>query len=320
MYPPYLITTKILRQIASISEKIGQINARLLDKPSPKLRKENRIKTIYSTLQIEGNKLTEEQITAIIDNQRIIGPKTDILEVKNAIELYKKLDSFNPFSVNSFLNAHKILMKDLVNDNGRYRKQGVGVISGDQIRNLAPPSENVPYLMKDLFAFLKKSDELVLIKSCVFHYEMEFIHPFTDGNGRMGRLWQILILMKEYPVFEFIPFENLIHKNQAKYYDALSLSDKTGNSTHFIEYMLGVVDDSLVNLLDIRNRVMSSEDRLKYFFEKVKNPFSRKDYMSLFPDISTATASRDLKLGIQLGYLNKIGDKATAIYQKKIIT
>jgi Fic family protein len=315
MNPPYLITPEILKLIASISEKLGQINAKFLDKPSPKLRKENRIKTIHSSLSIEGNTLTEEQITALIENKRIIGPEKDVNEVLNAISVYNQLDSFDPKSSKSFLKAHEILMKGLVPENGKYRKKGVGIMAGDRIAHMAPSAENVPHLMNDLFGYLKVSKEISLIKSCVFHYEMEFIHPFIDGNGRMGRLWQTLILMKEYPVFEFIPFENIIHKTQRNYYHALSQSDKSGNSTPFIEYMLNVIDDSLHNVLDFKSRILNTEDRLTYFSELNQTEFSRKDYMNVFKEISSATASRDLKKGVELGLFDKEGDKTKTIYR-----
>jgi Fic family protein len=315
MSPPYQITPEILKLIASISEKIGQINAKFLDKPSPKLRKENRIKTIHSSLSIEGNTLTEEQITALIENKRIIGPEKEVNEVLNAIAVYNQLKTFDPISSKSFLKAHENLMKGLVADNGKYRNKGVGIMACDRIAHMAPPADNVSYLMNDLFDYLKKSKEISLIKSCVFHYEMEFIHPFIDGNGRMGRLWQTLILMKEYPVFEFIPFENIIHKTQSEYYHALSQSDKSGSSTPFIEYMLKVVNDSLYTMLDFKSRVMSTEDRLTYFIEICESEFSRKDYMSVFKEISSATASRDLKQGAEQGWFEKEGDKTKTIYR-----
>ncbi len=216
MNPPYEITPDILRAITSISEKIGEINATYLNKPLPKLRKQNRIKTIHSTLKIEGNSLTEEQITALLEKKRVIGPKKDILEVLNAIEIYENLDKYNPNKEESFLRAHRDLLKNLMEDAGKYRKQSVGIVKGSKIEHVAPPFGNVPYLMKDLFKYLKSSEEIELIKSCVFHYEIEFIHPFLDGNGRMGRLWQTLILMKKYPIFEFLPFETMIGNDQEK--------------------------------------------------------------------------------------------------------
>lgn len=316
MNPPYQVTPEILQLITSVSEKIGQINATFLDKPSPKLRKENRIKTIHSSLSIEGNTLTVEQITALIENKRVIGPEKDVNEVLNAIRVYNQLHTFDPHSSQSFLKAHEILMQGLVVDSGKFRKKGVGIVAGDKLAHMAPPAENVPHLMNDLFRYLKTSNEIALIKSCVFHYEMEFIHPFIDGNGRMGRLWHTLILMKEYPVFAFIPFENIIHKTQPEYYKALSQSDKSGNSTPFIVYMLQVINDALSTMLDFNSRIMHSEDRLNYFSEIVEYEFSRKDYMRVFKNISPATASRDLKLGIELGLFEKDGDKTTTIYKK----
>lgn len=308
MKPPYDITPKILKLISSISEKIGEVNANYLTKQSPQLRKQNRIKTIHSSLKIEGNTLTEEQISALIENKRVIGPEKDVLEVLNAIKVYEKLDSYKFSSDKSFLKAHLELMNGLIESAGKYRKQSVGIVKGTIVEHIAPPFENVPHLMKDLFEYLKDSDELTLIKSCVFHYEMEFIHPFLDGNGRMGRLWQTLILMAEYPVFEFLPFETLISKTQDEYYKSLALSDKSGKSTYFIEYMLGVIEKSLENLLNYNNRVLKDIDRLAYFLKLGIKEFNRKDYMNIFKDISSATASRDLKKGIEMNMFESVGN------------
>ena len=316
--PPYEITPKILKLISKISEKIGAINANFLDKPSPKLRKQHRIKTIHSSLKIEGNTLTESQITALIENRRVVGPKKDVIEVLNAIKIYNNLKDYNLKSEKSFLKAHKTLMNGLIENEGKYRKQGVGIVKGSKVEHIAPPFENVPYLMKNLFEYLKKSDEIALIKSCVFHYEMEFIHPFIDGNGRMGRLWQTLILMDTYPVFEFLPFETIISKDQKQYYKALTLSDKEGKSTKFIEYMLHVIDVSISNLLNFNNRTLTEKDRLDYFVLLNKAIFTRKDYMGVFKGISSATASRDLKKGIELKLFEKEGEKNKTIY--KLIT
>lgn len=308
MKPPYDITPKILKLISSISEKIGEVNANYLSKQSPQLRKQNRIKTIYSSLQIEGNTLTEEQITALIENKRVIGPEKDVLEVLNAIKVYEKLDEYKFSSDKSFLKAHLQLMNGLIESAGKYRKQGVGIVKGTKVEHIAPPYENVPHLMKNLFEYLKDSDELTLIKSCVFHYEMEFIHPFLDGNGKMGRLWQTLILMTEYPVFEFLPFETLINKTQDEYYKSLAISDKLGKSTYFIEYMLGVIEKSLESLLNYNNRVLKDIDRLEYFLNLGIKEFNRKDYMNIFKDLSSATASRDLKKGIELNMFESVGN------------
>jgi len=314
MKPPYDITPKILKLISSISEKIGEVNANYLSRQSPQLRKQNRIKTIHSSLQIEGNTLTEEQITALIENKRVVGPQKDILEVLNAIKVYEKLDKYDFLSEKSFLKAHQVLMTGLISDAGKYRKQGVGIVKGTKLEHVAPPYKNVPYLMKDLFKYLKDSDELTLIRSCVFHYEMEFIHPFLDGNGRMGRLWQTLILMSEYPIFEFLPFETLISKTQKEYYKSLAMSDKLGKSTSFIEYMLRVIDQSLESILTYNNRILKDTDRLEHFISLGIQSFTRKDYMNVFKNLSSATASRDLKKGVELNMFKSIGNKNKTEY------
>ena len=308
MKPPYDITPRVLKLISSISEKIGEVNATYLSKQSPQLRKQNRIKTIQSSLQIEGNTLTTEQITALIENKRVVGPKKDITEVQNAIQVYDELNSYKPHSEKAFLKAHAALMKGLLDPVGKYRNQSVGIVKGEKLEHVAPPFQNVPYLMKDLFAYLKDSDELTLIKSCVFHYEMEFIHPFLDGNGRMGRLWQTVILLQDFPVFEYLPFEKLISETQNEYYQSLSESDKLGKSTPFIEYMLGVIDKSLAELLNYSQRNLKDTDRLAYFLGQGFTEFNRKDYMRVFKDISTATASRDLKKGLELNLFESSGE------------
>ena len=316
--PPYKINSKILKSVSTISEKIGEIKAHYLNRPDPKLRKKNKVKTIHSSLKIEGNTLSEEQITDIIEDKRVLGKRRDILEVKNAIKVYDKLNTFKPLSVESFLSAHKIMMSGLFDNPGNFRKQGVGIFDGSEVTHLAPPAKNVNSLMKNLFNYLEQSDDLEIIKSCVFHYEVEFIHPFIDGNGRMGRLWQTIILMKEYPVFEYIPFETLISETQEDYYEALAESDEKGDSTSFIEYMLKVIEDSLDELLEYDNKTMTDVDRLKYFISLEKDEFSRKDYMKVFKNISSSTASRDLRKGVKLNMLKKTGSKNKTTY--KIIT
>jgi len=313
--PPYELTASILKSVTSISEKLGEINARHLTRQSPTLRKQNQIKTIHASLQIEGNTLTEAQITALIENKPVIGPQKDIREVVNAIAVYEQLASFNFTSEQHFLAAHKALMQGLIERPGSYRSQGVGIVTGSQVKHVAPPATNVPYLMKELFAYLKDKNELTLIKSCVFHYEMEFIHPFLDGNGRMGRLWQTVILRHDYPVFEFLPFESLISRNQADYYQALAQSDKEGKSTSFIEYMLRIIDKSLAALLLQATKRLTDAERIKLFLSGAATKFTRQDYLRKFPELSPATASRDLKKAVDNGLLEKTGDKKTTLYR-----
>ena len=318
MKPPYKITGKILKIVASISEKIGEVNSAHLSKPPTELRKKNRIKTIHSSLEIEGNTLTIEQVTAIVENKRVIGPKKDILEVKNAIAVYDYLNKLNPFDFESFCDAHGILMHGLVESAGKLRSKSVGIVKGSEVAHIAPPSEMLKPLMNDLFDYLKNDDDLILIKSCVFHYEMEFIHPFIDGNGRMGRLWQTLILRDSYPVFEYLPIETLIKERQEQYYESLGKSDDTGESTVFIEFMLEIILESLEGLLNIQNVSLTNIDRINLFKSIVKEDFfTRKDYLKNFREISSATASRDLKFAVENGLIEKIGEKNTTRYRYK---
>ena len=307
MKPPYDLSPDIIALINVISEQLGEIKAYNLSHQSVQLRKENQIKTIHSSLQIEGNILSEEQITHILENKKVIGPEKDIKEVQNAIRVYENLKAFDCYSSTSFLAAHEILMKDLVEFPGKYRTKSVGIVKGNEVQHLAPPSENVPHLMNDLFNYLQKDEDIILLKSCVFHYEMEFIHPFMDGNGRMGRLWQTLILMQKYPVFQYIPFETLIRDSQKEYYKALAESDNSGKSTIFIRYMLTIIHQSLTNLLQTNQQILSDEDRLKHFIELGNNHFSRKDYMLVFKTISSATASRDLRKGVEMKLIRSEG-------------
>ena len=315
MKPPYKITSAILKLIASISEKIGAVNAIHLNRPPTELRKKNWIKTIQSTLEIEGNTMTIAQITAIIENKKVIGPEKDILEVKNAIAVYDYMDQLNPFNFDSFCEAHGILMNGLIESAGKLRNKSVGIVKGAEVAHLAPPFEMLKSLMNDLFDYLNNDQDLILLKSCVFQYEMEFIHPFIDGNGRMGRLWQTLILKSSYPVFEYLPIETLIKKRQKQYYESLGKSDDLGESTVFIEFMLGIIQESLEELLNTQNVSLSNIDRMNLFETIVKKDyFTRKEYMKNFREISSATASRDLKFAVENDLITKIGDKNTARY------
>lgn len=318
MKPPYTITEKSLSLVISISEKIGAINAAHLQKPSPELRKKNRIRTIHFSLAIEGNTLTLEQISALLENKLVIGPEKDIIEVRNAIKAYGQLNKFNPFSLDSFCKAHGILLKSLIANPGKLRTTGVGIVKGEKLSHLAPPAAQVKPLLNQLFAYLKKDRDPLLIRSCVFHYEVEFIHPFTDGNGRIGRLWQAAILLGQYPVFEFLPVETIIKAKQQDYYNALSASDKLGNSTKFVEFMLTIIDETLEELLASQNVSLNAADRINLIGDYFKNEeFTRQDYLLRFRGISSATASRDLRLATEKGILKKTGDKRTTKYVLK---
>ena len=318
MKPPYLITSEMLRLTSSISEKIGEIKSAKLIKPPTELRKRNRIKSIQSSLEIEGNTLTIEQITDLINNKRVLAPQKDIIEVKNAIELYSKLNEFNAYELDSLYRAHGILMNTLIENAGQFRRTAVGIIIGNNITHVAPPGDIVYPLMKDLFDYLKNDNDILLIKSCVFHYEFEFIHPFIDGNGRMGRLWQTVILKDYSPVFEYLPIESLIKERQQDYYDVLGKSDNQGNSTGFIEFMLEIINIALEDLLKTQNHTVTGTDRINIFKNSIGNElFTRQDYLRHNKEISTATASRDLKEAVDNDIIEKTGEKRLTKYRYK---
>jgi Fic family protein len=316
--PPLTISNKIVDLCIRISNLLGYTKGLNLPEPKPKLRKENQIKTIQATLAIEGNSFSVDQVTAIIEGERVRGKESEILEVKNTIAVYEKRHQWIPTQKTSMLKAHRLLMRHLIDNPGEWRSSGVGIIKGHQISHMAPPADRVPFLMDDLFAYLTKDKEThVFIKACVFHYEFLFIHPFIDGNGRMARLWQQLILINHNSVFRFVSIESLIREHQKEYYRVLEKSDKSGESTVFVEFLLGLILselDSLVQKLDRKRR--TSEDRIKQAVEHFgKQLFSRKEYLNYFEALSSATASRDLKKAVDLGILLKHGDKATSRYR-----
>jgi len=239
--PPFTITPLILRLIADISEAVGRISAQADGALDLRLHRLNRIRTIQGTLAIEGNTLSEEQITALLGGKQVIALPREIQEAKNAIAVYDRLEQLNPENEKDLLKAHGILMAGLIDDAGRYRQKGVGIIDGKEVLHMAPPTGRVPHLMGDLFQWLQTTDYHPLVVSSVFHYEFEFIHPFADGNGRMGRLWQTLILSRWNPLFLRIPVESIVYTHQQEYYDALQNSTRQGIVTPFLEFMLSMI-------------------------------------------------------------------------------
>jgi len=316
---PCQFTSEIVNRLAAIAESIGQLEGVNLIQPSPQLRRKNRIRTIQASLAIEGNTLTRDQITALLDKKRVIGPPQDILEVQNAITAYQRLAEFKALSMDSLLEAHGIMMKGLVAHPGLLRQGPIGVIRENNIFPEAPPWEKVEPMMQTLFDYLDKSDDHPLVKSSRFHFQLEHIHPFMDGNGRIGRLWQTRLLMLYHPVFEFLPVEHLIREQQPEYYRALAKGDDTGDCTVFVAFILAQIEKSLKQLIEeTRSVTFTSENRLGIARNAFgKKTFSRKDYQNLLKTISTATASRDLHQGVKTGLLRRTGDKRTAVYQFK---
>lgn len=243
--PPYTITARILNLVASICEVIGRLTAVKDQAKVLRLRRINRIRSIQGSLAIEGNTLSEAQITAIIQGKRVIAPMREVQEVKNAIQAYDRFAIWKPEVEKDLLEAHQLLMSGLIDDAGAYRQGGVGVMSGSEVIHMAPPADRVPYLMTNLLEWLKFSDEHPLITSSVFHYEFEFIHPFADGNGRLGRLWQSLILAQWNPLFAEIAVESLIYERQSDYYRAIQESTRQSDSEPFIAFILQAILDTI---------------------------------------------------------------------------
>ena len=248
--PPFRMTEEITNLIVEIGQYVGSITTYESMHRNPVLRRENRIKSIYSSLAIEQNTLSLDQVSDVINGKRVLGPPEDIREVKNAYEAYERVSELDPYSVKNLLYAHKLMTEGLVKEAGRFRSGNVDVYAGDRLIHAGTPARYVPDLILQLMTWLKESKYHPLVKSCIFHYEFEFIHPFADGNGRTGRLWQSLILRKWNELFAWLPVETLVHENQEEYYHVLQKADNAGDSTEFVEFMLGMIRNALKELRD----------------------------------------------------------------------
>ncbi len=255
--PPFHMTDKIMNLVAEISEQIGRITVLSHGNLNPHLRRENRIRTIHSSLAIEHNSLSLEQMTAILDGKRILGNPNEIREVQNAYETYEMMLALDPFSVKDLLTAHGHMMNGLIPENGKFRSGGVGVFDGEVLVHMAPPAQFVPSQIQDLLIWYQSAETHPLIKSSIFHYEFEFIHPFADGNGRMGRMWHSLLLGKWNELFYWLPVEELVRERQPEYYDALGKSDKDADSCAFVELMLEIILDTLKKTSVVGNSDLS---------------------------------------------------------------
>ncbi len=280
--PPYEITDEMLNLVTQIMENLGKLNSVNEFEKLPRLRRVNRIKTIQSSLAIENNTLSIEQVTDVIDGKRIIGPKEDIIAVQNANLAYKEIKNINPYEINDLLRIHGIMMKGLVEEAGQIRTGQVGVFNEQgKVIHLAPPAEFVPSQLEQLFNWLKTSSANMLIKSSVFHYEFEFIHPFRDGNGRMGRLWQTALLSSWKPIFAWIPIESIIKDNQEEYYNAITLSTSQAKSNIFILFMLNVINKAVQDILnDTKNHYNHISSQLTALLGVIESyPQSAKELM-----------------------------------------
>ena len=299
--PPFEITNSILEKIAEIAELVGHVNATAGLSTNPTLRRTNRIRSIYSSLAIEQNTLSLEQVTAVLNGKRVIAPPKDIAEVKNAYEIYEMMDSLNPYSVDDLLNAHAVMTRGLVEESGCFRSGPVGVVDKQgNILHFGTLPDYVPGLVNELLNWTRECDYHMLIKSCVFHYELELIHPFADGNGRIGRLWHTLLLTQWKPMFSWLPVESIIHDRQEEYYNAINQSNYDGESTVFIEFMLSAIKASLMDAINTINAMSDGtmdKDTLRWMQIKKfleSHEFIMNADVRVICNVSAATANRIL--------------------------
>ena len=324
--PPFKITNDILNLVYEIGELVGKISAEKEFEKNLTLRKENRIKTIYSSLAIEQNTLTLEQVTDVINGKRVLAPLKDIKEVQNAYEIYERLEELDENSMKDLLLAHKIMTSELIKESGRFRSKNAGVYQGEKLIHMGTLPEYIPELINNLFLWLKNSKEHPLIKAAVFHYEFEFIHPFQDGNGRIGRLWHSLILSKWKKFFAWLPIESLVQKYQKEYYIVINNSNKDGESTEFILFMLEIIKETLIELVEtqkmtdkvIDKMTDKNKERVKLLMKYLgqNDSISNKEAQSLL-GISEATARRFLNSLVKENLLVAVGEYKARKYIKK---
>lgn len=318
--PPFQITNKIIDDVAEISELVGRLSAHDHLSSNPNLRRTNRIRTIHSSLAIEQNTLSLEQVTAVLNGKHVLAPPKDIAEVKNAYEIYERLDELDPYSVDDLLTAHGIMTRGLVEESGMFRTRPVGVDQEGHVLHFGTLPQYVPDLVIELLEWTKDSDLHMLIRSCVFHYELELIHPFADGNGRVGRLWHTLLLSKWNSVFAWLPVESIIHDHQQEYYDTINASNNAGESTAFIEFMLSAIKASLIDAIHASD-AMSNEktDKKTLRWQKIEQFLQTHEYVMNADvrelcGVSAATANRILTGLVDDNKLNKGQEKGHWAY------
>ena len=299
--PPFEITNQIIDYVVEIAELVGRLTAASPLSTSPTLRRTNRIRTIHGSLAIEQNSLSLEQVTAILNGKHVLAPPKDIAEVKNAYEIYERLDELDPYSVDDLLTAHGIMTRGLVDESGVFRTRPVGVVDSEgHVLHFGTLPQYVPDLVMELLDWVKTSEVHMLIRSCVFHYELELIHPFADGNGRVGRLWHTLLLSKWNPAFAWLPVESIIHDRQQEYYAAINASNDAGESTVFIEFMLSAIKASLMDVISASDETSDGKmDKATLRWKKIEEHLKTHDYIMnadvrVLCGVSAATANRIL--------------------------
>ena len=310
--PPFEITNQMIDQVAEIAELVGKISATFSLSINPTLRRSNRIRTIHGSLAIEQNTLSLEQVTAVLNGKHVLAPPKDIAEVKNAYEIYERLHKLDPYSVDDLLTAHNIMTRGLVEESGMFRTRPVGVVDREgHILHFGTLPQYVPNLVMELLDWAKNSKVHTLIRSCVFHYEFELIHPFADGNGRVGRLWHTLLLSKWNSAFAWLPVESIIHDRQQEYYEAINTSNGAGESTVFIEFMLSAIKASLIDAVNTNDEMSDGKiDKVTLRWHKIQEYLKTHDYIMNADvrelcGVSAATANRILASFVAEGNLIK---------------
>ena len=321
---PFQLNTEILNLVAEICELTGQLSTQSKLNNSPQLRRSNRIKTIYSSLAIEQNTLTLDQVTAVISGKRVLAPPKDIAEVQNAYEIYDRLDTLNPYSVDDLLLAHEVMTRGLVDESGSFRSGSVGVVDNrGNILHVGTLPAYVPGLVCELLDWVRNDPHHILIKSCVFHYEFELIHPFADGNGRIGRLWHTLMLSMWNPIFAWLPIESMIHDRQEGYYRSFNAANNTADSTVFIEFMLESIRDTMLEAAEgvtpvppsKADKVFARESIIMDYL-KENNSITNSDVRDLL-HVSSATANRVLNTMADEGMIVRFRSGRTWAYRKR---
>lgn len=321
--PPFEITNQIIDYVAEIAELVGKLTSTNQLSANPTLRRSNRIRTIHGSLAIEQNTLSLEQVTAVLNGKHVLAPPKDIAEVKNAYEIYERLDELNPYSVEDLLTAHRIMTRGLVDESGMFRTRPVGIVDNEgHVLHFGTLPQYVPDLVMELLDWVKNSDIHILIRSCVFHYELELIHPFADGNGRIGRLWHTLLLSKWNPVFAWLPVESIIHDRQQEYYKAINASNEAGESTVFIEFMLSAIKASLIEAIRTSDEMSDEKmDKATLRWNKIEAYLKSHDYIMnadvrKLCGVSAATANRILAALVAKNQLEKYRMRGHWVYKQ----
>jgi Fic family protein len=317
MPPPFHLTRAVFDALSRIDHVLGQLEGLSVARPQPHLRKRNRVRTVHASAGIEGNPLSERQVTALLEGRRVVGAEKDVREILNANEAYERLSRWRPARGADLLRAHATLMKGLLPGAGRFRTSGVGVFRGEKLAHLAPPAHLVSTQVSELLDWVDQAEVPPLVVGCVVHYELLFIHPFLDGNGRLARLWQQVIHRRHSELLQFVPVESIIRSRQAQYYAALRSSDQVGDCTRFVEFSLRALADALD---EFRSEVRPAKETTPERLDRARAAFARRwftraDYLALHARLSTATASRDLASGVASGELQRRGDRRLAEYR-----